>query len=667
MEELLLYPVFVPMVCGVIAYLMGQWKEGMRDMFVSTAVGLELLLVLTLLTNPALEGARLTIEGFCGLAISLRDGQFHTLMALLTATGWFTATIFCKEYMPHVQNQNRFYLFWLITLGATMGIFLSADLFTTFLFFELMSLTSFVFVIQTEEPEALQAGETYLAVAVIGGLCTLTGLVLLYGQLGTLSIEQLGYAAANATNRKELWVAGILVLIGFAAKAGVAPLHIWLPTAHPAAPAPASAVLSGILIKTGIYGILVLTSAVFLHDVAWGALMTGLGVVTMVLGAVLAVCSIDIKRTLACSSISQIGFILVGTGMVCLLGEHNVLAADGTILHIVNHSLVKMMLFPIAGIIHLTSHTYDLNELRGFGRSKPLLAVVMLVLMLSLSGLPFLNGYVSKTLLHESIVELIHESSVPVNWVLTGVEWIFLFTGGLTFAYMLKLFFCLFIDKGNRDWALNGEYMAEGSAATLLTYSTLLIMLGLMPNDTMDTIASFARPFLSGAIPDHEIDYFSWVNIKGSLYSLGIGTVIFVVIVRKLLYRKGVYCDPIPQKFSIEMGIYRPALKWLGQLFIVAATLVDCLPFRLLSQTIPRYVRAWMTGLSHVRTHLASKLMGEEQMAHSNVEQVADDYHFAFYDDEPQKPIGFVHSLAFGLMLTGFGLCFCLAFILLHK
>ena len=138
-----------------------------------------------------------------------------------------------------------------------MGIFLSADLFTTFLFFELMSLTSFVFVIQTEEPEALRAGETYLAVAVIGGLCTLTGLVLLYAQLGTLSIEQLGYAAANATNRKELWVAGILVLIGFAAKAGVAPLHIWLPTAHPAAPAPASAVLSGILIKTGIYGILV--------------------------------------------------------------------------------------------------------------------------------------------------------------------------------------------------------------------------------------------------------------------------------------------------------------------------------------------------------------------------------------------------------------------------
>ena len=425
--------------------------------------------------------------------------------------------------------------------------------------------------------------------------------------------------------------------------------------------------LSGILIKTGIYGILVLTTTVFLYDVAWGALMTGLGIMTMVLGAVLAVCSIDIKRTLACSSISQIGFILVGTGMVCLLGEHNVLAADGTILHIVNHSLIKMMLFPIAGIIHLTSHTYDLNELRGFGRNKPLLAVVMFIPMLSLSGLPSLNGYVSKTLLHESIVELIHESSVPVSWVLTGVEWLFLFTGGLTFAYMMKLFFCLFVDKGNRNWTSNGEYMAEGSTAMLLTYSTLLIMFGLMPNDTMDTIAAFARSFLSGAMPNHEIAYFSWVNVRGSLYSLGIGAVIFIVVVRKLLYRKGIYYDPIPQKFSIEMGVYRPVLKFLGQLFIVVATLVDCLPFRLLSQTMPRCIDIWLTGLSHIRTYLASKLMGEEQMTHSNVEQVADDYHFAFYDDKPQKPIGFVHSLAFGLMLTGFGLCFCLAFILLHK
>ena len=146
----------------------------------------------------------------------------------------------------------------------------------------------------------------------------------------------MGAAAAAVEDRTLLWAGSLLVLVGFGAKAGAFPLHIWLPTAHPAAPAPASAVLSGIIIKTGVYGILVLSTTIFLYDGAWGLLLAAIGAVTMVLGAVLAVCSIDLKRTLACSSISQIGFILVGTAMVCLLGEHNALAVDGTILHILN-------------------------------------------------------------------------------------------------------------------------------------------------------------------------------------------------------------------------------------------------------------------------------------------------------------------------------------------
>ena len=106
-----------------------------------------------------------------------------------------------------------------------------------------------------------------------------------------------------------LWAAGLLTFAGFAAKAGSFPLHIWLPTAHPAAPAPASAVLSGVIIKTGVFGILVLSTQVFRYDYTWGMLMLALGVITMVLGAVLAVFSIDLKRTFACSSVSQIGFI----------------------------------------------------------------------------------------------------------------------------------------------------------------------------------------------------------------------------------------------------------------------------------------------------------------------------------------------------------------------
>ena len=131
------------------------------------------------------------------------------------------------------------------------------------------------------------------------------------------------------------------------------PLHIWLPKAHPVAPAPASALLSGILTKSGVFGILVIARNLFRADVAWGDAVLFLGVVTMVLGAVLAVFSVDLKRTLACSSMSQIGFILVGVAMQGLLSGENALAAWGTILHMLNHSLIKLVLFVAAGVVYM--------------------------------------------------------------------------------------------------------------------------------------------------------------------------------------------------------------------------------------------------------------------------------------------------------------------------
>ena len=196
MSRFLLFPVFFPMLVGLFSYLLGRWQERARDMFVLSASAMELLLVLTIWTNPELSNAAVTVEGFCALGIRFQAGGFHTLMALLTATGWMAASVFCREYMVHVHKQNRFYFFWMMTLGATMGVFLSADLFTAFLFFEVMSFTSFVLVIQTEEYEAVKAGETYLAVAVIGGLAALSGLFLLDHLLGTLNFHQMGAAAA---------------------------------------------------------------------------------------------------------------------------------------------------------------------------------------------------------------------------------------------------------------------------------------------------------------------------------------------------------------------------------------------------------------------------------------------------------------------------------------
>ena len=165
-----------------------------------------------------------------------------------------------------------------------------------------------------------------------------------------------------------------------------------------------------------MYAIVMLTAYIFFQNAAWGAMILILGVLTMVIGALLALFSVDLKRTLACSSVSQIGFILVGVGMSGLLGKENVIALRGSLLHMVNHSLIKLVLFMAAGVVFMNVHKLDLNEVRGFGRKKPLLNVIFLVGALGIGGIPLFNGYVSKTLLHESIVEymvLINAGVIP--------------------------------------------------------------------------------------------------------------------------------------------------------------------------------------------------------------------------------------------------------------
>lgn len=669
MSSVLELLVFMPMICGPFSYLIGRrWKKG-RDVFVLAVTMLELTLVFVIMAE---QNASVSIPGFCGLGISFASGSFHSMMAFLTATGWMSATILSREYFAHVRRRNRYYVFWLFTLGATMGVFLSADLYTTFIFFEIMSFTSYVAVVQTEEDAAIEAGGTYLAVAVIGGLITLSGLFLLYFHLGTLRFEEMADAASMVEDPVVLWVGGLLTLVGFGAKAGAFPLHIWLPTAHPAAPAPASAVLSGVITKTGIYGVAVLSTTLFLHNGTWGSLLAVLGAITMVLGAALAVCSVDLKRTLACSSVSQIGFVLVGLSMQCLLGHHNALAVDGTILHILNHSLIKMVLFPVAGIIHLSTHSYELNDIRGFGKGKPLLALITGIPMLSLAGLPLLNGYVSKTLLHESIVEYIALAG-ELAWIFTALEWSFLFAGGLTFAYMLKLFICIFVEQNERPkshWNKKG-YIAPASAVTLLIYVCLMPVLGGLPNGTMDGIAALVRGFFPGEAPHHAVHYFSWINLKGAVISLTIGAIVYLLIVRTLLTKANGDCrryfDPIPGWCSLEYGVYRPLLDFLAKTLLVAAVFVDKLGFRLLFKGIPavylkccRRVMEWRERLVHIVT-------GEPYIPRPTLEQAVHDHHFGLYADHPRTERGVMHSFAFGLLLTGLGLVFAILFIFLRN
>ena len=695
--------VFLPLAAAFLSFLLGRKSKSGRDLFVWCTVGVEFILSLLLLS--AGETA-VTVPGVCGFGLNFTVDGFRSIYAVIAALMWLVTGLFSPEYFAHYRNRNRYYLFLLITLGATEAIFLSADLYTTFVFFEIMSLCSYVWVAQDEKEASLRAGATYLAVAVIGGMVMLMGIFLLHHQAGTLTIGDLPAAVVG----KNLWPAALCMFVGFAGKAGAYPIHIWLPKAHPVAPAPASALLSGILTKTGIFGILVISCKMMFQDARWGAFMLIIGVITMFLGALLALFSVNFKRTLACSSVSQIGFILVGVGMLVLLGEENTLAVRGTFLHMVNHSLFKLILFLVAAVVYQNTHKLDLNDIRGFGRNKKGLMFCYLMGALGIGGIPGWSGYVSKTLLHEGIVEYIHalegghlHGAIFSMGTMKAIEWIFLISGGLTVAYMCKLFVAVFLEE-NRDKALQKRYDAKKpywtriSAAALTAVSCLIPVLGMLPGLTMDNLADMAQGFLGVHHAGHAVHYFAWVNLKGSVISIAIGGALYLTVVRRWMVVDGVYVDRWPSWLDLEELLYRPLLlkvlpgvlggicSLLDRFMDVVATilprvgagiagvldiLTDALVV-LLRKTVYRDAKQQgeleegnaMTHVIGVSLNLLEELLNKTIWRHHEHRKDLEHWFVLKYEAFKENTAFIGRSLSFGLVLFCLGLCATLVYLL---
>lgn len=687
------------MAAAILCYTVGRSHKTARDYLADICTGITffLCLYLTIQTVTRHDSSEILAEipYICGMGLHFTVDGFRALYGTIAAFMWFMSTLFSKEYFAHYHNRNRYYLFLLLTLGATEGVFLSADFFTTFVFFEIMSFTSYVWVAHDERTESLRAAGTYLAVAVIGGLVMLMGIFLLYDVTGTLYFRDLsGVLLRSSNSSTQIWTAGLCLLFGFGAKAGAFPLHIWLPKAHPVAPAPASALLSGILTKAGMYGILILTAYLFLGSALWGGLILVLGVCTMVIGALLALFSIDFKRTLACSSVSQIGFILVGVGMSGLLGEENTLALRGSLLHMVNHSLIKLVLFMAAGVVFMNVHKLDLNEIRGFGRKKPLLHYIFLMGALGIGGIPLWNGYISKTLIHESIVEyitLIRSDMVTGLFsasFMKGVEWIFLISGGLTIAYMAKLYVCLFVER-NTDPVIQKKYddmkisyMNKVSTSVLFISATLLPIMGLLPHIIMDGMASMGETFLQIATLPQKVSYFSLSNINGAMISLGIGAALYFVVVRLWLMKRSgsvasarEYVNRLPRWMDLEELLYRPILLRIlpfgfGMICRFLDSLVDTVVV-ILRKTLLRDSRLPRelpqgTPLTHMCACIAAwfQWVGNQTIHRKHPKSQDYEHKYAlFYEELSENSTMITRSMSFGLLLFCVGLILTVAYL----
>jgi len=325
--------------------------------------------------------------GFMADALSLLAGGIAVVV-------WTLASLYSVEYMAHSHAQRRYNLFSLLSLAGMLGVVFAKNLFTLYIFFEILSVCSYVMVVHEESPEAQQAGTKYLFMGVAGGLILLASIITTYTITGTIDLVELSRQSAVLGQHRWMPLIFMGYVIGFGVKAGIFPVHVWLPDAHPIAPSPASALLSGVMIKAGAYGIARTIFSIvgvdsLQHQVAL-MLVLGFALINIFLGSAMAIRQQELKRMLAYSSISQIGYVILG---LVLLSPRGVI---GGVVHIFNHAIIKGTLFLCAGaFIHQTGLRY-LKDLRGIGRRMPLTTACFTLGALSMIGFPPFNGFISK-------------------------------------------------------------------------------------------------------------------------------------------------------------------------------------------------------------------------------------------------------------------------------
>jgi len=519
----------VPIIGAVIVGLVGK-KEKLRDAVTVATTFIAFVLVL-FMYGPVVKGIHIgehfykgiefNIQGILGMGF--RVDPVSLMVALVTSFLWFIASIYAISYMSHEHARTRFAIFSLLTLGVDLGVLLASDFFSLFVFFELLGIFSTMLVIHEEDEKALNAGKLYLWFCIIFGLVLLAGTVLLFAYTGTVDIKPMAKLLEKVMPAYMRYLVATLFIMGFGAKAGLFFLHVWLPEAHPVAPTPASALLSGVMVKAGAYGILrsVHTlyaptegaASVTLTNLGYGLIL--MGALTMIGGALNALISSNCKRMLAYSTVSQVGYIVFGLGCAAYLGKEGAMGVAGSLYHIINHALFKGALFLSVGAVYFRTHELDMRKLGGLWRNMPFTAVVCLIAVFGIAGIPFFNGFVSKTLLHHSIIEAWQHSGDPT---LLMAEIILMMSAFAAWVYGMKLWIMVFAGKRPEKYK-TVEPAPLPMLISLVTLATCIVFIGLRPNWLLEKIVGPALAFFGYEPSSHAYHVLYNTHISGGIRS----------------------------------------------------------------------------------------------------------------------------------------------------
>ena len=565
-----LLAVFVPLLGGPLEAFIGKRNEVLRDFTVVFTTFGTFIIILAMYPQVADGGIINSIPGVFGYGLHFKVDMLSYIMVSTAGILWLMVSIYAHEYMGMEHHRDRFYLFMSITFGGVLGTVMASDILTMFLFFELMTFSSYLLVAHNQSSDSILAGNNYIYMGVGGGLAVLVGMILLLFNTNHLDFVFL------ATELSELgWMQYLisgLFIIGFGIKAGMLPLHIWLPKAHPVAPTPASALLSGLLIKIGAYGLLRVTTSFYMPsaelisdkaDPLWtlsknmGVVVIWIGIITMAVGVFMALQQGNMKKMLAYHSISQMGYIVMGIGAASYLGYIGAMGFAGSIYHTINHAFFKALLFMVVGVIYVKTHELDMYKLGGLWRQMPFTAFVCLIAALGITGMPGFNGFASKSILHHAIIESFEYGHSSFRYA----EIIFTIVSGGTVCSFIKLFSYAFLGKCPEKYqniSKDGNGMMQMAMGGL---ALLVIGIGLAPGFIMD---QFIIPAASNFTYDPyfinkylvDMNFFNSKDMLGMVpvYILGIG--IFITGKRFDLFHLH-----MPKWMDFELVLYKPIYK----------------------------------------------------------------------------------------------------------
>lgn len=442
------------------------------------------------------------------ISLDRLSGFFLATISLVT----FLVSFYSRDYMKIYQRENvAWWCFCYNLFVLSMTLVVTVNNIIAFLvFWELMTLTSYFLVtFEYRHQQVRKAGFSYIVMTHLGTVFIMSAFLIMFNGVGGWEFAALSsYSATLPSTTKSLVF--VCALIGFGTKAGVVPLHLWLPMAHPAAPSNVSAVMSGVMLKTAIYGMIRLVIDILGPGPAWwGGLVLTVGVVSAVIGVIYALMEHDLKRLLAFHSVENIGIILmgIGTSMIFYAWSFAIPAAIALaagLFHVLNHAVFKSLLFLGTGSIYYTTHSRDIEELGGLIKKMPQTALLFLVGAISISAIPPFNGFASEYQIYQSLLNVSY-LKVSGFWSIAGILACaaLALTGALAAACFVKAFGVSFLGLPRTKKADGAREVPWGMRLSMAPLGALCLVLGIMPEAALNSLTGVAGQLVPGSqIPE---------------------------------------------------------------------------------------------------------------------------------------------------------------------